>query len=1054
MSHKAAPLWTRLLAVAPQEAPRVVPAAAFQLSFVAGVGVLKVVASALVVARFETQTLPWLYLGAALAASLAAAADAALRREPAPPRTSLLISAAVTVALGLGAAFSSKWAVAGLYVFAEAYATVSSVRFWASMGEAFDPRESKRLFGVIGGFGMAGMILGGLLGSLGAVVGALPALSFSLLSMGACAALSEVLRRRAAPRPVARSVSVLEMPAAAAPARRSFFCVEDLAQAVRKDRYLRLLAVFAALAAMLTVMSDFLFRVSAQGADEDELAAIFGGSNLVLGVCAMGFQLFAAGRVLSRFGVFRYLGMVPVGTVGVGLACAAWPSLGSAFALKVVESLGSLSLQPTGMQLLYAPLADDIRVPARAWVDGLVKKGGAVLGGLALLALSPYLGRSALALAVVCASVLVVGVLLALRRAYVAQIDARLTSVRWGEAMALDAESRAILLQRLADRDPARVLMAADLLAAHRASPAEPWVRMLLAHPGERVRTRGVKLAAELGLRTLVPKLRSIAGADVRRPRDEAVFALARLDPDVEEFLVPFVGAADPGLRGAAIAALLPAEHARGGPPGTAARALERMLAARADASPAERRELARLLGRLAGTPWTAALASLLDDPDPSVRRLAAISAGECGRLDLAGRLLDMLADRGLRRDARQALASMGDAISGLVEEALGDRSRPERVRSELPRLLRYVGTARAAQILLAASPGDDPVLSSRVAVALSRLRRSHDDLVFDRARVLAAVGWRIEAYLRGLPVFLDLRRGLGERAILVRALGDRLDRGMEIVFRLLGLVFAQRSVMNVHNRFVSGDARSRAYALELFEHLVDEGTRARLLPVLERWHRLPIEEGEAERVPARLMELAASPDPVLQACALHTARVERREAAVSMEGRVVPEEGAVSENVVEKVFLLEGVSIFEKSTVDDLTALAAIAHERRFPAGTSIYRENDPGDALYVIVEGKVATEKEGKPLITLGAKEAFGELSLLDGHPRPAAARALEATRALVLDRQDFLDLLADRPELLQGLFAVLTRQMRQVLEIAAAHGEGSASQATQAVGTKRAG
>ncbi|HCF62591.1 MAG TPA: hypothetical protein DFS52_31960, partial [Myxococcales bacterium] len=55
--------------------------------------------------------------------------------------------------------------------------------------------------------------------------------------------------------------------------------------------------------------------------------------------------------------------------------------------------------------------------------------------------------------------------------------------------------------------------------------------------------------------------------------------------------------------------------------------------------------------------------------------------------------------------------------------------------------------------------------------------------------------------------------------------------------------------------------------------------------------------------------------------------------------------------------------------------------------------------------------------------------------GAPRPAGARALADTRALAIDRQDFLDLVSDRPELLKGLFGALTRQLRVVLEMAAA-------------------
>jgi hypothetical protein len=77
--------------------------------------------------------------------------------------------------------------------------------------------------------------------------------------------------------------------------------------------------------------------------------------------------------------------------------------------------------------------------------------------------------------------------------------------------------------------------MAADILAAHRATPYAPWVRMLLAHPSDWGAHPRSQARGRAGLREVVPKLRAIAEADVRRPRDEAIVALARLDPDARE---------------------------------------------------------------------------------------------------------------------------------------------------------------------------------------------------------------------------------------------------------------------------------------------------------------------------------------------------------------------------------------------------------------------------------------------------------------------------------------------------------------------------------------
>ena len=64
--------------------------------------------------------------------------------------------------------------------------------------------------------------------------------------------------------------------------------------------------------------------------------------------------------------------------------------------------------------------------------------------------------------------------------------------------------------------------------------------------------------------------------------------------------------------------------------------------------------------------------------------------------------------------------------------------------------------------------------------------------------------------------------------------------------------------------------------------------------------------------------------------------------------------------------------------------------------------------------------------------AKETFGDVSLLDGAPRPTDVVATEDTRVLVIDRRDFLDLLSDRPELLTGFFRAVSQQLRTLIDL----------------------
>src|SRR3546814_3289622 len=77
------------------------------------------------------------------------------------------------------------------------------------------------------------------------------------------------------------------------------------------------------------------------------------------------------------------------------------------------------------------------------------------------------------------------------------------------------------------------------------------------------------------------------------------------------------------------------------------------------------------------------------------------------------------------------------------------------------------------------------------------------------------------------------------------------------------------------------------------------------------------------------------------------------------------------------------------------------------YPAGSTIVRKGDAGDSMLALVGGRVkicSTSPDGKELLLNIMKpgDIFGEISLLDGHPRTAEAVALDDYDLLLLERQ----------------------------------------------------
>jgi hypothetical protein len=82
---------------------------------------------------------------------------------------------------------------------------------------------------------------------------------------------------------------------------------------------------------------------------------------------------------------------------------------------------------------------------------------------------------------------------------------------------------------------------------------------------------------------------------------------------------------------------------------------------------------------------------------------------------------------------------------------------------------------------------------------------------------------------------------------------------------------------------------------------------------------------------------------------------------------------------------------------------------ERRFAAKETIYREGDPGDAMFIIQEGEVEVLRqvggENARLAVLAKGAIFGEMAVLRDRPRSTTTRALGPVRLVVLPKDAFL-------------------------------------------------
>jgi CRP/FNR family transcriptional regulator len=124
---------------------------------------------------------------------------------------------------------------------------------------------------------------------------------------------------------------------------------------------------------------------------------------------------------------------------------------------------------------------------------------------------------------------------------------------------------------------------------------------------------------------------------------------------------------------------------------------------------------------------------------------------------------------------------------------------------------------------------------------------------------------------------------------------------------------------------------------------------------------------------------------------------------------------------------------LFAALDSESADSLEKVLTSRTVSRGHIVFKEGDPGDRLFIVLEGKVkiyraAADGRENLIAVLGAGEMFGELSLFDPGPRTASVSAVTDATLASLDHDDLRPLLLDRPGLGVELLRALAQRLRR--------------------------
>lgn len=130
----------------------------------------------------------------------------------------------------------------------------------------------------------------------------------------------------------------------------------------------------------------------------------------------------------------------------------------------------------------------------------------------------------------------------------------------------------------------------------------------------------------------------------------------------------------------------------------------------------------------------------------------------------------------------------------------------------------------------------------------------------------------------------------------------------------------------------------------------------------------------------------------------------------------------------------LKNSALFGSLTPLELSTVDGLMHERRFLSEEIVFDEGEEGQALYLVMAGRVVISQTHdsvfKVVAELGPGSVFGDLALLDDSPRNAQARAMENCEVAVFFRADFLGLMKTDPVIGYKISLALARLLGQRL------------------------
>ena len=947
------------------------------------------------------------------------------------------------------------WVIPFLYVWKDVMDAIIITQFWLIASQVYDPRQAKRLFGLLGAGGaLAAIIIGSSIKQFVSVFGS-ENLLFATMSF---------------------LIIVILMANLIRPYRN---LNEQKHQTSKKDShkdtgksftpYLKSLAIIIALAAVASRVVDYQFKITAVASfpKQDDLVNFFGQYYAVTGVATMVIQLFITSRLLSRFGIIVAILILPTLFMAGAAGFLMSPVLAAVYISKFSDQVFRFTFHNASIQLLWIPVKRTIKNRLKPVIEGSIRAGlEGVSGILIFLSITIFdVPIHYLSISIILITIYWIKRSFTLKKLYIKELQSAIEKRELNfEELTLDIQDEAMVKTinlALNNDDESQQILALEMI---KDIPLTPWKDSLnkLLNDGSII---------------VKKELLNISYEDENIISDQKIISLINNESDLEIESIEIAGKRK-------LTDALPIIKDR-----INAKNKEKQLIAAAairnidpDSSNNEKNLLLSAFNSNDENICSLIIKQMKNDneilPDEklikylneesSIVRNAALSVVKSrASLVLLPHIIQCLSYPRSAMPARSALQvyDENEVVELLIEHAQNKNVEKSLVIGIIRTIKKYPTKDSLDMLLSVISPKVPPIQ----AVAVDSLIHIARELPLDETQIAITKEELIKTsrYAYEKIIALSQIEENKKNQLLRYLLQDEVRKLIPVIMKL-GILDKPQTPIETYIQYVLNNEEDKLpYVLEFFENIFSQEERKivnSLIDDISIEDKCKVAKKHFDELTTDINQFLGYYIGTIQELKValtldYAFRTNNQEILGKANWNNLPESFIIKDiitryskenpdslntwpindylldsnhltmySTLEKAMILKSVDLFASIPSQELIRVAQIAEEEEYQTDTSLCKEGDFGDCMYIIANGKVKVHKGDHTLVELEKGAFVGDMALLDQEPRSADLTTISDTTLLKISQDAFYELMSSNFEIMNGILKIISSRLRE--------------------------